>query len=254
MSDGSAASWRIVVTGHSRGLGAAVCREALRRGAQVLGLARSTLTLAAGLDAVPGRWQQHLLDLGDAQAVTAWLAQPCLADFLAGEGPCLLLNNAGTVQPIGPAGSRPLADIVQGVSLNVTAPLLLTAAFIAATGHCRDRRIVHVSSGAARQAYAGWSTYCATKAALDRHAEAVALEGHPGLRICSLAPGVVDTDMQAEIRATPGERFADREKFVRLKVAGALSEPDEVARRLLDHALGPRCGEPVVADLRAAYL
>ena len=86
--------------------------------------------------------------------------------------------------------------------------------------------LVNVSSGAARKPYAGWSVYCAAKAAVDRMTECVALEeAAHGLRAYALAPGVIDTDMQALIRATPAARFPERPAL-----------PREEARRPLQHA------------------
>jgi NAD(P)-dependent dehydrogenase (short-subunit alcohol dehydrogenase family) len=113
-----------------------------------------------------------------------------------------------------------------------------------------DRRILHVSSGAARSAYPGWSVYCATKAALDHHARAVVMDNMRALRICSLAPGVVDTDMQAELRATGLERFPIRERFDNLKRSGQLTSPEACAQRLVRYLLSDEFGQNPVADLR----
>jgi NAD(P)-dependent dehydrogenase (short-subunit alcohol dehydrogenase family) len=113
-----------------------------------------------------------------------------------------------------------------------------------------QKRIMHISSGAGRHAYPGWSVYCATKAALDQHARAVVLDGGKDVQICSLAPGVIDTGMQAEIRATPEESFPMRQRFVDLKDTGTLLDPDECAEQLIDYLLGKSFGDEVVADLR----
>jgi NAD(P)-dependent dehydrogenase (short-subunit alcohol dehydrogenase family) len=92
--------------------------------------------------------------------------------------------------------------------------------------------------------------YCATKAALDQHARAVVLDGDQGVQICSLAPGVIDTGMQAEIRATAEECFPMRQRFVDLKETGTLVDPDDCADQLIDYLLGKSFGHEVVADLR----
>jgi hypothetical protein len=125
----------------------------------------------------------------------------------------------------------------------------LAAAVVRASAGAQ-RRILHISSGAARNAYPGWSVYCATKAALDHHARAVALDQQRGVRICSLAPGVIDTAMQAEIRNVSEDRFPMRQRFVDLKETGSLAEPDECAEQLIDYLLGAGFGAEVVADLR----
>jgi hypothetical protein len=133
--------------------------------------------------------------------------------------------------------------------LNVATPLMLAAA-VAKLGQGKQCRILHISSGAASSAYPGWSVYCASKAALDHHARAVQLDAQAGVRICSLAPGVIDTDMQAQIRATPTERFPLRQRFVDLKRQGGLAAPADCAARIVDFLLSEQFGEQPVDDVR----
>jgi NAD(P)-dependent dehydrogenase (short-subunit alcohol dehydrogenase family) len=142
------------------------------------------------------------------------------------------------------------AAVARAVSVNVAAPLMLASAVAQASGQATDTRIVHISSGAARNAYPGWSIYCATKAALDHHARAVALDGNRALRICSVAPGVVDTDMQAEIRGVDLERFPMRERFDALKRDGQLATPEASARKVVDYLLSDAFGETPTTDVR----
>lgn len=239
---------KAILTGHSRGLGAAIAEALLARGIAVLALSR---TRNAGLaERFPGRLEQVEIDLSDAAALAAWIDSGPLRAFLSDCGAALLINNAGLLQPVGPVGGLGAAAIARAVSLNVAAPLMLADAFVAATGAAADRRILHVSSGAARSPYAGWCVYCATKAALDHHARAVALDQVPALRICSLAPGVVDTDMQAEIRAGSAERFPLHDRFVALHSQGQLSKPEDTARGLVDYLLSDQFGTLATTDLR----
>lgn len=239
---------KTLLTGHSRGLGDALARDLLNRGHHLLGLGRSgNAALARDF---PERFSEHALDLADLAALASWLAGGPLRDFLADADQAVLINNAGMLQPVGPLGSQGDAGIARALALNLGAPLILADAFVAATGHCADRRIVHISSGAARNAYAGWSVYGATKAGLDQHARAVALEQLPGLRIASLAPGVIDTEMQAEVRASDAGHFPQQARFAALKADGQLSPPASAARRLADHLLGGDFGQSVDGDLR----
>lgn len=239
---------KAIVTGHSRGLGAAIAESLLERGIPVLGIARATHRQLRGHH--PELFAQYELDLADLAAIERWLASGMLANHLAGAGTALLVNNAGTVQPIGPLPTQEPAAVARAVALNVATPLMLSAAFATQAPAGAERRILNVSSGAGRHVYPGWSVYCATKAALDHHARAVALDATPGLRLCSLAPGVIDTDMQAEIRSVDPERFPVRERFEALKRDGALASAQDCARRLVDHLLADDFGAEPVADIR----
>lgn len=239
---------KAILTGHTRGLGASIAANLLSRKIPVLGLSR---TRNAELEKrFPTLLQQVELDWSDSTVAARWLGSDVLRQFLSGSRTVLLINNAGTVQPIGPVGTQDVAAISRAVNLNVAAPLMLTSAAAAASPDASDRRILHISSGAGSNAYPGWSVYCATKAAVDHHARAVALDKSPTLRICALAPGVVDTDMQAEIRATALDKFPLRERFEELKQSGQLSSPDECAQRVVDYLLSEKFGQLPVADLR----
>lgn len=240
---------KAVLTGHTRGLGLAIAENLLSRNIPVLGISRNSNTGLATRFSI--LLEQAALDLSDPGAVVGWLAGDTLQGFLRGCRSVLLINNAGIVQPVGPLGMQDPAMVARSVGLNVAAPLMLSSAVAAASRDAADRRIMHVSSGAARDAYPGWSVYCAAKAALDHHARAVALDQTAGLRICSLAPGVIDTDMQAEVRATPVEKFPLRERFEAMQRDGNLSSPGDCAAKLVAYLLSERYGEMPVADLRS---
>lgn len=238
---------KAIVTGHTRGLGAAIADQLLARGIAVLGLARSgSADLAARY---PELFREIALDLADSGALLAALAGETVSAFVAGAPSLLLINNAGMLQPVGPLAQQDAAAIARTVSLNVAAPLILSSA-IAAQMSGRPCRILHVSSGAARHAYEGWSIYCATKAALDQHANAISLDRSPEVRICSVAPGVVDTDMQTEVRALPAERFPMRERFVKMKNEGMLTPPSVAAEKLVAYLLSDAFGTTPTADVR----
>jgi benzil reductase ((S)-benzoin forming) len=239
---------KAILTGHTRGLGAAIADNLLSRKIAVLGIARHRNAQLE--NRFPSALQQTELDLSDGAALARWLASDVLQRFLAGSKTVLLINNAGMVQPIGPIDIQDVDTIARAVSLNVAVPLMLSGAVAAASRAADDRRIVHISSGAGRNPYPGWSVYCATKAALDHHARAVALDQTGKLRICSLAPGVIDTDMQAEIRASALDRFPRRERFEALKRDGNLADPKDCARHLVDYLLSEKFGQLPVADLR----
>lgn len=240
---------KAIVTGQSRGLGEAVARELLSRQIPVLGLARRQSTQLALASPTP--CVQLEMDLAEPAGLAQWLASGALQDYVEGCDTVLLVNNAGTVHPVGAPRQQQPGDIATAVALNVTAPLMLAAALSDATPG-REQRILHISSGAGRSAYPGWSVYCATKAALDHHARAVHMDAEPGTRICSLAPGVIDTDMQAAIRNTPDANFPIRQRFVELHQRHQLTSPAECAVALVNYLLDDAFGTKAVDDLRGA--
>ncbi|MDP3083910.1 MAG: SDR family NAD(P)-dependent oxidoreductase, partial [Rubrivivax sp.] len=110
-----------------------------------------------------------------------------------------------------------------------------------------------VSSGLGRRAMAGSASYCAAKAGMDHLARAVALEeaAKPhGARIVSLAPGVIDTDMQVQLRGADPALFPSRETFVGLKTGGQLDSPADAAAKVLAYLARPDFGKTTVSDVR----
>jgi benzil reductase ((S)-benzoin forming) len=233
-----------LVTGHSRGLGAALAAELLSRNIPVLGASRHDNAELRGR--FPALLREISVDLSDASATTRFGESSTLRDFIAGVERPLLINNAGLLEPIAPLERQHMDDVARAVAVNVGAVLMLSAAFVKATSASTDRRILQISSGAGRKAYAGWSVYCATKAAVDHHARCIAMDGTPGLRIASTAPGIIDTDMQAMIRASTDANFPDRPRFVELHREGKLRSAGAVAHAMVDFLMSDAFGnEPV---------
>ena len=234
---------RAVITGHSKGLGNALASTLIEEGFDVLGLSRSCSDEIRGL-------QQVGLDLSDSTSLLNWVENGHLKRFLEGADQAILINNSGAISPIGPLGEQVNADIVRSVDLNVCAPLLLSNAFVETTDDNADRRILHISSGAGRVAYSSWSVYCATKAALDHHARTVNEDGIANLRISSLAPGIVDTGMQADIRSCSADQFPQIETFKKFKTEGQLASPETTAARIVRILLSESFGQDVTSDVR----
>ena len=237
-----------IVTGHSRGIGESIAAALLEQGMRVLGVSRHGN--AQLVRQHPGMLQEAAVDLGDMAALTQWIAADTLGRFIADGKRALLVNNAGVIQPIGPLETQDPSLIGRAITVNVSAAFMLSAAFVQATSALTDRRILHVSSGAGRKPYAGWSIYCSTKAAMDHHARCAALDHTQNLLIASVAPGVVDTEMQAEIRGSTNERFPDRPRFVQLHQDHALPTPERIGRRLVNFLLCDVFGAEPVFDLR----
>ncbi|MDB5952022.1 MAG: family oxidoreductase, partial [Massilia sp.] len=226
---------KAILTGHTKGLGAAIASELLGRGIAVLGLARGAAPELAAR--YPAALEQVELDLADGAALAAWIAGGALARAIDGCATVLLINNAGTVQPVGALAIQDPVVVARACAVNIAAPLMLAGAVAQARALRTECRILHVSSGAGHTAYPGWSVYCATKAALDRHAEAVAQDGDDKVRCVSLAPGVIDTGMQGEIRASSAEAFPMLERFIALKEDGGLQSAERTGADIVAYLL-----------------
>jgi benzil reductase ((S)-benzoin forming) len=246
-----------ILTGASRGLGAALAQRLLAPGRRLLTLARTpAAALAQQARALAAPLEQWTIDLADAPAAATrladWLRPQSGADYTC----ATLINNAGLLGPVGPVDQSDYADLAAVMRVDLEAPMLLTAAFLRGTSGWRAaRRVLNISSGAGSKAYAGWAGYCAAKAGLDHFTRAVALDEqrHPnGARIVSLAPGVIDTDMQTALRAADDSGFPDKPRFVAMKAAGQLAGPDEAAARVLAYLERPNFGAEPVADVRSA--
>ena len=245
-----------IVTGSSRGLGAALVAQLINQpGDSVLGIARQqNAKLQAQADATGATLTQWPADLGEPAAVAQNLAA-----WLTGFDPTTLasvtlINNAGVTGSLGNLEAVPLADISQALRVGLEAAMLLTATFLHAT---RDwpaqRRVLNISSGLGRSAMAGSAVYCAAKAGMDHFSRAVALEQaaapHPAL-ISSMAPGVIDTDMQAALRASDPVKFPARERFVAMQTSGALVSPAACAQALLERLNRADFGQAAITDIR----
>jgi benzil reductase ((S)-benzoin forming) len=233
-----------IVTGHSRGLGHALARQLHAEGWQVLGLARRAATdLPAGMV----QWQVDLADpLPVAERLQAWLGE--LAPLEA-----LLVNNAALITDPGPVHSTPLLALSQAARVGLEAVLLLSAAFLAGARTCPDKRIVNISSGLGRRPMAAAAPYCAVKAGMDHLSRAMALdEATQALpaRIVSLAPGIIDTDMQVQLRSADPAKFPEQAAFAGFKASGALESPAAVASKLMAFQARADFGSQPVADLR----
>ncbi len=217
------------MTGASRGLGAGM---AIRLAAVGFGLGLCARRRPAPPEgAADGRVVTAAVDVTDAGAVDRFCA-----DVVARLGRIdLWVNNAGLLAPIAPLREADPGELRANVEANVLGVLYGSAAF---ARHVRSRpgggTLVNISSGAATTPYEGWAAYCASKAAVDHATRVVAAEeADAGLRAFAVAPGVVDTEMQAAIRATPAERFPSVERFKEMKRAGAYNSPAWVADHIV---------------------
>lgn len=221
-----------VITGASRGIGAGLAEDFAARGMRLGLCSRAAAALPEGANVVAEQ-----LDVRDAAALDRFAAR--VVERL---GPIdLWINNAGVLEPIAPLRDCDPAELARHLEINATGVALGSRVYL------RHRRatggggiLINISSGAGRRGYQGWSAYCAGKAAVDRLTECVALEeASIGLRAHAVAPGIIDTAMQAQIRASTPEQFPEVARFQKLKADDKFSTTPWVAARLLDLCFDP---------------
>jgi len=233
----------IAITGASRGLGAGIARAALAAGAQLALCSRGR----AGLEASE-RVLTERLDVRDADAMRHF-AREAFERFGRVD---LWINNAGALEPVGPLIDIEPESFRALIETNVLGVAWGCRAYLRELRE-RDQRgvLLNISSGAARKAYRGWSGYCASKAAVDRLSEAIALEEAERVRVHSVAPGVIATAMQAAIREKSPREFPDVGRFIELEQRGALLEPEAAGAALLELAFDPdKRSDEVCIDVR----
>ena len=236
-----------IITGASRGLGLALARIlAAEADTKVVGISR------AGLPGDVPAWRDLRADLGTN--VGQIVAASALGAALSAQAwqRAVLINNAGMLEPLGVDGDVDPASLQQSIAVNLTAAMVLMNAFLVASRQVPARSVINISSGSGRRPVAGSGAYCAAKAGLDMASRVAVLEaeaaGHAAT-ITSLAPGIIDTDMQVVARAATEAKFPPVGQFRAFKSEGMLKSADEVARRII--ALD-RAGKlpPGIADLR----
>lgn len=223
-----------VVTGASHGLGAGMAMRFVELGLRVgiCGRKRPEPPSGAG--------RHHVLalsaDVRDSAGVEG-LGAAAVERFGRID---LWVNNAGVIDPIGKLADVDPGTVAHHISVNVIGVANGMRTF---ARHVRRRPgggvLVNISSGAATTVYPGWAAYCASKAAVDRLTAVVAEEEESqGLRVYSVAPGIIDTAMQARVRASAPEVFPAVDRFLEAERTGRFNTPEWVADALLELTFG----------------
>lgn len=244
-----------ILTGASRGMGLAMAQQLLKPGNVLLCISRNVnpdlATAAQKADVPLTQWTQDLADgAGASDRLREWLNSQNPADFAS----VSLINNAGVIPPIVPLRQSNPADLALALRVGLEAPMALSAAFLGGTHSWPiPRKVLNISSGLGRYPMASQAGYCAAKAGMDHFTRCLALDEalHAnGAKVCALAPGVIDTDMQVQLRGAAGEAFPDQSKFLQLKAQGQLSSPEAAAENVLRFLASADFGREPVADVR----
>ena len=209
----------ILITGHNRGLGAALAEHALSSGHAVYGLSRSVLR-----EPHTGLHQQQC-DLSEHHTIVPALTRLVPADTAL----ALIYLNAGVLGRIAALADTPLDTIATVMDINVWANKLIIDWLAART--TVPKRIVLISSGAGVVGNHGWGAYALSKATLNMLTQLYAHE-LPNTQLLALAPGLVDTDMQAALRQVDGQSFPSVKRLHTAHGSPGMPAPATVATRI----------------------
>ena len=161
----------------------------------------------------------------------------------------LLVNNAATIGSILPIDRKTNEEILREYNLNIISPTLLSRKFI--NNYSDNKKLlINIGSGAANKAIASWSTYCATKSGLDMLTEVIQKEKHESLKVFSIHPGVVNTNMQEEIRKSDADFFPIKQQFIDYYSKNELFSVDFVALKIFQIIAKNEDFKEIILNLR----
>ncbi|GAK09347.1 (S)-benzoin forming benzil reductase [Geomicrobium sp. JCM 19038] len=222
----------VIITGASKGLGFALAKQYVEEGAVVHTLSRSEVSLEDV--------NAHQVDISQLDQLEHVMTT--IFDQLQGNvTELLLINNAGVVEPVGRVGSLQNEEIASHFTVNLTAPVILANLFVKLSeSYLVPKTVLNISSGAGRSPMDGWNVYCSGKSGLDMFTKTAAVEQEEAtnpIRFYSLAPGIIDTNMQSTIRNADQSRFKHVDKFKAYKEDGNLVKPEVVSDRIIHGVL-----------------
>ena len=226
----------LIITGGSKGIGKGIIEAYLSRGFRIFSIARTSNS-----ELTKKGITQIELDLTRTDKIEAELLR--IIGLLDSKevSKITLINNAGSLGAIGPLNRLDSTTIERTIILNTVVPSILSSSFIKILAQWKaSKTIINITSGAALKPYYGWSVYCTSKAAINMLTQVIAVEQagiEYGVKVLAIAPGVVDTDMQTEIRQTDKNDFKDVDRFIALKRDGALNSVSTVGKQIfkIDH-------------------
>ena len=223
-----------LVTGASKGLGRSICDILASNGFTVIGIARKSKELSSlenYLKNTNPKSATFACDLSSENQIASTAAK-ITNDFPLIHG---LVHNAGIIGPVGSMFNVETNLWNETIQVNLLAVQQLTKLLYTSMVNAQRCRVTTISSGAAVNSLESWSAYCTSKAGLEMWTRSLADEGsNQGISAVSVAPGIVDTDMQATIRSVPADDFPMVEKFIDFHNDGDLVAPDVVAEYLFE--------------------
>jgi len=240
----------VIITGGSKGIGKGLAKQYAKNNFIVYSLSRTTNSELSKFNFI----KQIKVDLTNTQKLNTAF-DIIFSELIPQEiKKITLINNAGTLGTISNLDNVDIENIAKSIKLNLSVPLQLSSLFIKATQNWDSlKKIINISSGAASSFYEGWSVYCSSKSAIDMFTKVVAKEQENlenGVKILSIKPGIVATNMQEQIRNTSKKDFKIVDRFIALHESGSLSNTTDVAKKIYTIDIENRLENGELFDVR----
>ncbi len=213
----------VIITGTSRGIGKAIAENYLSEGRTVIGVGRN-----------------HPIEHSNYTSIVCDLSDPVSVEKLSfpdlNTRELIFIHNAGILGEVNYFEKLPSDELAKVMQVNLFSGAALLQKLLRQTAKDLSFKAVFISSGAGKNPIASWASYCASKAAVDLFCQTIQLEeqqlGRSNFNCLSVAPGVVDTEMQALIRSSSEETFSEVERFKEYKISNQLYSPELVSKKL----------------------
>lgn len=220
----------VIISGTSRGIGYSLLQTFVGERIQTLTINRKPI------DILDNKFHQNFIyDLQQIDQMESLISELLKNLDLANLNRIFLVNNAATIGKIGELHNTDRKIIREVVDVNLISPTILSSLLIRALEpYQMDLRIIHISSGAAFHPIEGLGAYCFSKAGLEMASKIIDKEkGDRSIKSITIGPGVVDTDMQQQLRSASPKQFKEHDRFVSFKEKGMLQSPEEVGQKIV---------------------
>jgi len=231
----------IIITGASRGLGRALAEELALADSTLMLVSRDKCELIKVAERVKDKGSKSFVyefDLFNYKKINALIDEIVNSISIDNCTSLILINNAGTIDPIDKFGQLDDKEIEKNLAINCIAPIVLMNKLINSTKDMNiERRIINISSGVFNKSLFGWGLYSSSKSAVHSIVETIAKENYHNhsLKVVSIDPGVMDTNIQKVIRETNKDQFDEVELFITYYKENKLRNPKKVAEIIRDN-------------------
>lgn len=244
----------IIITGTSRGIGESLAEQLIDKNHHLICISRTTnqriIDQAKKMDCCIDYFNCDLTNIGEIDQLLEDVFSRI--SLYSDHEAIYLINNAAMLGPVSPIELIESEKIIENIHLNLLAPMIITSNYLKLTKNMNvDKRILNISSASAKYLLPSQSCYSTAKAGLDSFTKSVGIEQklatYPA-KISAVYPGMIDTNLQSEIRSVSNDLFPYVNEFIRISEEGKLQTPEYTAQRLIEILFGEDFGKAAVLE------